>query len=235
MTESAANPGFPRLDIPAWIDGYSEGQPVGRDEIFVALAATLSPILPGFRWFKSTRQFRQDFPGGRAYLCLERPKQIVVVEFGVTLDAVAAREDRLFDLGITRGRPRPVTMMKNSLNIAPHSRTWPHPTWAAWPISGSEGLRRGGAELSDFVCQIVLPYLHEHKDPAIVRQTLLSKPRRSDRFGEASLFAIDHLLRRRDWLDADYESHAQRTVQPEYRERLRTWYDRTVACWDDPV
>jgi hypothetical protein len=235
MTESAANPGYPRLDIPAWIASYEVGHPVGRDEIFAALAATLSAVLPDYRWLKSARQFRHDFPGGRAYLCLERPKQMVVVQFGVTLDAVAAREDRLFDLGISTGRPRPVTMIKNSLNIAPHSQTWPHPTWAAWPISGSEGLRRGSAELADFVRKVVLPYLDEHKDPVAVRQTLLSKPRRSDRFGEASLFAIDHLMRRRDWLDADYETHARRTELPEYRERLRAWYDKTVACWDDAI
>src|SRR6185503_15739828 len=67
--------------------------------------------------------------------------------------------------------------------------------------------RLASPEIVAFIGDVAEPYVMRHRDPAAIRDTLLNNP------GHATfpvdqaktIFAVDRLLNRRDWLDEDYE------------------------------
>lgn len=199
------NPRF--AEIQRRFQRYAGGRRVRKQEILNDLGESLAPCLPGFRYYRTRAQFRQLFADGVSIVGLEYGHGVLSLRFGVTHDRVEEVRGRLFALAWKGSRPFPVTMSKLTTNMGPSSPHWLYPTECRWPISGSDGLALASREIAEFVEAVVLPYVISHREPAAVRQTLLNFPGRADSWMhriETTVFAVDYLLSRRDWLDQDY-------------------------------
>ncbi len=226
------------LAIDQWIDAYSEGEFVKKEEIFEALSVVVAPELPGYRYYRSYSHFRGKNPAGTSYVGFERGHAIVSLRFGVTLADVEHIKRKLFDTPIYGSGHVARTISKYSVNIGPNSKHWQHPVPAQWPIIGSDGLIRACSEVASFVRQIVVPYLQRHQDPANIRDTLLSAPGRADQFAPAeTVFATDYLFRRRDWLDADFLllQHRFNAHPADVREKVQKCYSVAANRWDEAL
>jgi hypothetical protein len=130
---------------------------------------------------------------------------------------------------------RPKTLTVVSLNIGPRAHYWPHAIDAHWLILGEEGIRLASIEAVAFTREVVVPFIDRNQTPARIRDTLLSTAGRIASLRPAqTVFAIDHLERRRDWLEADLTLLTERFqyFSPENREKLQTEYRTTAECWD---
>jgi hypothetical protein len=226
----------PRLaEIHAWFEAYAGGIRLKPRQIFDGLAAALAPCLAGYRYFKSVAEFRRRFDRGTSYVKFTRGHGVVELRFGVGHDEVERVKQALFGTAGVHGPfNRSISMF--TANIGPQSPHWPYTTRPAWPIAGSEGLERAKPEVVAFVEDAVLPYLSVHEDPVQIRETLRNTPRRADPFFPSrTLFAIDHLLRRRDWLDADNALLTERAknFHAEGKADLAREFAEAAAKWDD--
>lgn len=225
------------LAIEHWIAEYSEGEFVKKDEIFETLSAVVAPELPSYRYYKSYGHFRGKSQAGTSCVGFERGHAIVSLRFGVTLTAVEQIKRKLLNTPIYGPEYIAATISKYSVNMGPNSKHWHHPVPAQWPIVGSDGLARACPEVVSFVRELVVPYLQRHQNPANIRDTLLSAPGRADQFAPVeTIFAVDYLLRRRDWLDADFLllQHRLNSCTADVRERLQRCYFVAASRWDDP-
>lgn len=186
---------------------YSGGKPLRKKEVVDGVSAALASVLVGFRYYRSKLQFRKLFIDGSSYVGLEYGHATLALRFGVYHRGVEEARARLFDSLLSSGVALSPTISKFSYNMGPNSPHWKHSVEATWPITGSEGLERASHEIVDFVNDVVLPYVTLHQDPAMIRDTLLTAPGHTDQRGAqegTTVFAIDHLLGRRDWLEEDY-------------------------------
>jgi hypothetical protein len=198
----------PRLAaIMKRFEEYGGGQRVGKKEVLAGLSASLAHTLPDFRYFRSRASFRKLFQDGFSYITFERGHGELSLRFGVRHDRVEEVRACLFDRAAVLA-----TISKWSCNMGPESAGWKYPTDTTWPIGGSEGLIRASPEVTEFVAQVALPYVIEHQDPGAIRDTLLRTPGRADPLPPvgSTIFAIDCLLGRRDWLDEDYNLLCER-------------------------
>jgi hypothetical protein len=218
---------------------YGRGAPVGHVEIMGALSVAVGRILPDYRYYKSFAHFRRSFDHGVLYIGFERGHGSVTVRFGVRHDGIEKIKRRLYE-GVPSLDHYSRTIHKWSINMGVHSPRWPHPTETSWPISGSDGLRVAGEEICAFVQEIAEPYVLEHQHPVAIRSTLLEEGGHADLVSTeigATVFAIDHLLRRNDWLESDYQELQRQfsDYAPMCMEELKTDYDLCVAGWDLPA
>jgi len=185
---------------------YSVGKPLRKQEVVDGVSAALASVLVGFRYYRSKSQFRKLFVDGSSYVGLEYGHATLALRFGVYHRGVEEARARLFDSLLSSGVVLSSTISKFSYNMGPESPHWKHPVKATWPITGSEGLERASHEIADFVNEVVLPYVTLHQDPSMIRNTLLTAPGHTDQgvLDGTTVFAIDHLLGRRDWLEGDY-------------------------------
>jgi hypothetical protein len=124
-----------------------------------------------------------------------------------------------------------------SANMGPRSRHWACPVEASWPILGTVGLSKAGPEIAAFIDRYVLPYLSEHESPLNVRHTLIASPGKAlDLCPSQTVFSIDHLARKRDWLEDDYIAFKERAKHAvaRYRDRIPTDYEHVLSRWDEP-
>ena len=123
--------------------------------------------------------------------------------------------------------------------MGPGSPLWPYQTEATWPISGTEGLVLACGEIKTFVLETVAPYVMTHREPPAIRSTFIHDPGRADTWFpiEATVFAVDFLCRKREWVTHDYDVMRQRFVKfPEERKReLEARYATTAARWNDAI
>jgi hypothetical protein len=122
--------------------------------------------------------------------------------------------------------------------MGPNSPHWHYSTRPAWPISGSGGLERASSEIVAFVKDTALPYVTAHQDPERIRETLVNTPGRADPFFPArTIFAVDHLLRNRKWLEDDYALLTERSKHfaAQRKEDLAREFANTVAKLDDAL
>jgi len=227
-----------QLEIRRWFDEYGGGAAVDPRQIFEELASSLTPVLSGFRYFKSHHQFRAVFPDGISSVGIGRGHGVVALRFGVMHAPIESLRQRLFE-GVGKPSPRYArTISKYSVNMGPKSPHWPYPTRPQWPVSGADGLRRACAEVAAFVSNVALPYVLDHRDPLRIRNTLLHHPGKADRVDDTAIaqtiFAIDHLSRRRDWLELDYATLRDRykTYVSPYPEHLDRDMAASVRSWD---
>jgi hypothetical protein len=193
---------------------YGGGTPVRKQEILSTLSAALAPRLPHFKFVKSAGEFRAAFPDGVSFIQLNARRGHLGLGFGVRHERVEEIRSRLFGQNIPRA-----TICVLSVNMGPNSFHWPYPTETTWPVTGSTGLEKAIPEVCDFIQRTAEPYVVEHRDPLTIRETLLHAPGRASSIGiETSVFAIDYLMRRRDWVDADFET--LRTVRAATQKRL---------------
>jgi hypothetical protein len=205
--ESAATELDPILaKVMQRFDEYSGGQQLRKKEICDDLGQRLRPAVPGFEYYRSRRHFRRPFRNGIQLITLEYSHGSLSIRFGVQHGGIEQAKARLFPSGWV-GNPFSPTISKWSFNMGPeHYRSWRHSSETTWPISGSEGLERAIPEIMRFLSCVALPYVLAHQEPDKIRDTLLSSPGRYDQgviFN--AVFSIDWLLRRRDWLDEDYQ------------------------------
>jgi hypothetical protein len=78
-----------------------------------------------------------------------------------------------------------------------------------------------------------------HREPLAIRSTLLHEPGRADTWFplDATVFAIDFLSRKREWVTQDYEILRERFakfVQPK-RDELEARHATIAKRWDDAI
>jgi hypothetical protein len=86
-----------------------------------------------------------------------------------------------------------------------------------------------------FTREVVIPFIGRNQTPARIRDALLSIPGKIASLRPAqTVFAIDYLELRRDWLDADLALFKERfqDFSVENREKLQTEYQTAVDRWD---
>jgi len=226
------------LAVAARIERYAGGVPVGRSDILNALSAALAAALPSFRYFKSYAHFRHPFIEGISYIDLDYSKGTVALRFGVRHNRVEALKSRLFESARPAANHYTRTISKYSYNMGPGSPHWRYPTEPTWPVSGSEGLTIATSEIVEFVEQVAVPYVSTHQDPLNIRGTLVTEPGRSDGWAvDATIFAVDFLLRRKDWLEEDLRILQKRYAQYDRpnKESLEIRYRATVEKWDEAI
>jgi len=216
------------------------GVPVKKREIFAAVSAAIAPDLLGYTYYKSQAQFQKPFPGGTSYLSLHRGRGIVYFGFGVTHNDIERVEGLLFGprSALPKPRPYPQTLVVISGNISPRSHYWPNAIEGSWPIHGEEAIRWASIEAVAIVREVVVPFIEGNQSPPRIRDTLLSTRGKIASMRPArTVFAIDHLERRRDWLEADLAFFEERfqDYSQENREKLRSEYRTTVESWDKRI
>lgn len=228
-----SDPKFKAID--KWLEDYSGGRPVRKTEILGRLSEAVGKGLTHFRYFKSFAHFRSPFAEGISYIGFDYAHGTVSLRFGVRHDRIERVKRRLF-----RSDSQPLshysrTISMYSVNMGPSSPHWKHPTPATWPISGSEGLQRAAGEVAVFVKEVAEPYVVLHQDPSAIRDTLLNAPGRADQTAiECQTFAVDYLLRRRDWLEEDYEQLQKRysNYVSGHAKNLVKAYKAAVEQWN---
>lgn len=216
---------------------FRRGARVKKLEIFSGMTTAIAPELPGYKYFKSRAQYERPFPGGTSYVALHRGRYIVYMGFGVIHDEIERTERSLFGprstVAMSDRRPKTLTVV--SMNIGPRTHYWPHAIDAHWPILGEEGIRLASIEAAAFTREVVIPFINRNQTSARIRDTLLSTQGRVVSLRPAqTVFAIDHLERRRDWLEVDLTLLMKRLQEfsPQEREKLQTEYRITTECWD---
>jgi hypothetical protein len=223
--------------IAARIGALSGGAPVKKKEVVEGLTFALAQELPGYKHVKSRAQFVKTFPGGSSYVSLHRGRGEVYLSFGVTHDAVEGAERRLFGprSPLAQRVPYPKTLVVSSLNISPRNHYWPNVIDGSWLILGEDGIRLAAAEAVTLVRDVVLPFFAHNQIPARIRETLLSTRGNLASVRPAqTVFAIDYLERRRDWLEADLAVFEERfrDFSQENREKLQGEYGAAAGRWD---
>jgi hypothetical protein len=233
---SGSDPLF--LEVESRFAEYAGGDPLKRAEIYASLGSVLVGQLPGFRYLKTHRQLRRAFEGGTAFICLEIGHGVLHLRFGVLIDAVEKTRAVLFGGPPRARRPYPETISVFSANMGPRSPHWACPVEASWPMLGTFGLSKAGPEIAALIDRYVLPYLSEHESPLNVRQTLILSPGKAlDFCPSQTVFSIDHLARKRDWLEEDYIALKERAKNyiASHRDRIPLDYERVLSRWDDPL
>ena len=211
------------------------GAPVKKREIIAGIAAAISPELPEYTYFKSRAQFQRAFPGGTTYVSLHRGRGNVYFGFGVTHATIEKTEELLFGPRSALPRPYPETLVVISINLGPRSHHWPHVIEGSWLILGEDGIPLASSEAVSIVRELIAPFIEGNQTPTRIRDTLRStRGRIASRRPECTVFAIDHLERRRDWLEGDlafFEERFQDYSQDD-RDKLRSDYRRTAEGWE---
>jgi hypothetical protein len=225
------------VEVEKHIDRYASGARVGKKEIVDSLSRALAPVLQDFQYYRTAKEFRGPFNDGTSYITLEYAKGDVAIRFGVHHERIESLKHRLFGLAMSASSAFPTTISKYSYNMGPRSPHWSYPTETTWPISGSHGLKLASKEVKSFVVETVLPYVLMHREMLAIRNTLLHEPGRADTWSsvDATVFAIDFLCRKREWVTQDYELLRERYANfvQERRDELDARYTTVTARWDD--
>ena len=213
------------------------GAPVKKKEIFAAVSAAIAPELLGYKYFKSQAQFQKAFPGGTAYVSLHRGRRILYFGFGVTQETIEKTEELVFGPRSALPKPRPYsqTLVVISINLSPRSHNWPHAIEGSWLIHGEEGIPLASIAAASIVRDVIVSFIEGNQTPTRIRDTLLStRGRIASMRPERTVFAIDHLEHRRDWLEADLAFFEERfqDYAEKNREELRSEYRKTVEGWE---
>jgi hypothetical protein len=224
-------------DIAARIGVFSGGAPVKKKEVVEGLTFALAQELPGYKHVKSRSQFVKTFPGGNSCVSLHRGRGAAYLSFGVTHDGVEGAERRLFGprSPLAQRIHYPKTLVVSSLNISPRNHYWPNVIDGSWLILGVDGIRLASAEAVTLVRDVVLPFIAHNQMPARIRDTLLSTRGNLASVRPArTVFAIDYLERRRDWLEADLALFEERfqDFSQENREKMQSEYRAAAERWD---
>jgi hypothetical protein len=227
------------VEVHQRFERYGAGERVLKKAIVDGVSRTLAPALKDFRYHSSAGQFRGPFSDGTSYITLEYAKGVLALRFGVRHDRIEFLKHRLFDVDTSKPTNFPSTISKYSYNMGPRSPHWSYPTETTWPISGSEGLALACKEIKAFVVDTVVPYVLMHREPLAIRSTLLHEPGRADTWFplDATVFAIDFLSRKREWVTQDYEILRERFakfVQPK-RDELEARHATIAKRWDDAI
>lgn len=211
-----------------------------KREIFASLAAAIVPELSQYTYFKSRAQFQKSLSGGTAYVSLHRGRGIVYFGFGVTLNNIERIESLLFGprSALPKPRPYPHTLVVTSINLSPRNHYWPHAMDGSWLVHGEDGIPLASIEAVAIVREVIVPFIEGNQTPPRIRDTLLStRGRIASMRPERTVFAIDSLERRRDWLEADLAFFEERfqDYSQENRDTLRSEYKTTVESWDKRI
>ncbi len=163
--------------VAARFERYAGGDPVRKKDVMQAVPALVGERLPDFQYFKSRRQFQRLFLGGAGYINLDFAKGTMALRFGTRIDTVEQVKQRLFGAQDLENWPTTISVL--SWNMGPMSKSWPHPSETTWPITGSDGLQLAAQEIADFVDEVVRPYLDQHQQADLVRETILDSPGRT--------------------------------------------------------
>jgi len=206
VPQSLCQPNPRLLAVMRWFEEFSGGERLRKPEILSRMSALLQPCLPDFKYYRTHAQFRSDFSGGAAFVRLSCSRGGTLnLDFGVRLDRVEDVRVLLFppDRRPYQHLIRTISMLSG--NMGPRSPHWHYPTETSWPLSWSEGVKKASTEIAHYIVDVVRPYLAQHRTPEAIRDTLLKNPRRAASvIAEPTIFAIDYLLDRRDWLEDDY-------------------------------
>jgi hypothetical protein len=191
---------------------YGAGRPVKTAEVLDHVSKVVGANLKGFSWIKSRKRFCSPFADGISYIGIDYTRCLFSMSFGVRHERIERALENLFPEKKSKLHPNRMTIWKWSINMGPFSPRWKYPTETTWPITGSDGLALATPEIVAFLKDVAEPYALRHRDPSAIRNTLLFLPGRvDDAFSDVcTIFAVDHLAQRRDWLDEDFERLRER-------------------------
>lgn len=217
-----------REDISARLAEYWLGRPLKKREVFDGVAELITPLLHGFRYYRSYGQFRRPFANGMAFVQLDAVRGLFNGFFyGLHHRPVEEAFARLLDPDRKLHKWSPITIFDESKYHG-----------VDWPISGSHGLELAAEGIKTFVHDIVLPNLRTNEEPEAIRRTILyadgCTPWTWGR--HATVFAVDALLGQRSWLDDDFDHYRRyyKAGSPA-AEDLNRDYETAEKNWDGAV
>lgn len=203
---------------------YSLGRSLKKREVFDGVAEMITPLLPGFRYYRSYGRYLRSFANGTAFVDLcSFHSQFYGFQYGIHHRLVERTFARVFDPDRELGKCSPMTIFDHS-----------HFHDVDWPISGSHGLELAAEGMRAFVGDVVFPYLRTHKEPEAIRKTILyedgNTPWNSP--PHATVFAVDALLGQRGWLDDDFGHYNRYYKAGRLRDSLGGHYETAKKNWD---
>jgi hypothetical protein len=215
-------------DISARLAEYSLGRSLKKREVFDGVAEMITPLLHGFRYYRSYGQFRRPFANGMAFVQLCSHRWLFKgFTYGIHHRPVEEAFARLLDPERKLHKWSPITIFDESKY---HN--------VDWPISGSHGLELAAEGMKTFVHDIVLPHLRSNEEPEAIRKTILyadgCTPWTWGR--HATVFAVDALLGQRSWLEDDFDHYRRyyKAGSPA-AEDLNRDYEIARKNWDAVV
>lgn len=172
----------------------------------------------GFRYFKSYDYFRRKNDNGFSYITIscvthDRRAYHLALHIGVQITEVESGILRLM------GETRDVTHYDRSIwnytvNIGPTSPHWQFPARGTWTLTALAEFQGIAAEVSEFVRDLALPFVDEHRDPLAIRRTLIETPGHATNIWPyRPLLAIDCLYGSPDQTETDIVLLDQRNAR----------------------
>ena len=208
--------------------------PLTTQSLSAAAADSLSWLGDhGFRYFKSYDHFRRKNDNGFSYITInsvthDRRAYHLAFYIGVQITEVETWVLRLI------GETRDVTHYDRSIwnytvNIgptSPHCRRFPvRGTWTITTLAEFQGF---AAEVSEFVRNLALPFVDEHRDPLAIRRTLVETPGHATNIWPyRPLLAIDCLYGSPEQTETDIVLLDQRYAR--YAPRPRQEFDEFIS------
>jgi hypothetical protein len=172
----------------------------------------------GFRYFKSYDHFRRKNDNGYSYITInsvthDRRNYYLAFCIGVQITEIESWVLRL--LGETRNLTHyDRSILNYTVNIGPTSPHWQFPIRGQWTITTLAEFQGFAAEVSQFVRDLALPFVDEHRDPLAIRRTLIDAPGHATNIWPyRPLLAIDCLYGSPEQTETDIALLNQRYVR----------------------
>jgi hypothetical protein len=210
-------------DIRARLAEYSLGRSLKKREVFDGVAEMITPLLPGFRYYRSYGQYRRPFANGIALVDLGFVRGVFDgFAYKIHHRLIERAFARIFDPDGKLGKYGPTTILGDSRYHG-----------VDWPISGSHGLELAADGIRAFVGDVVLPYLRTHEEPEAIRRTILYEHGKTPWSWppHVTVFTIDALLGQRGWLDEDFAHYDRYYEAGPSRDSLGGHYETAKKNW----
>jgi hypothetical protein len=190
----------------------------------------------GFRYFRSFHHFRRSDPAGYSYIRISsvthnRTVYHLAFHVGVRIDALEATVREILQ------QPTELThhdrsVLNYTVNIGPESPNWNYPIRGLWTFQSDRDIDEQLPEITNFVRDLVLPFLDRNTTSAAIRETLLDFPRHTINLKPfQQILGADVLTSDVAQLDADYFTLCQRYPQwhPQLKAEFNDFYMRAKA------
>lgn len=185
----------------------------------------------GFRYLRSTQQFRRDDSGGCSYITLNtvthnRVDYHVAFYLGVRNDALESiiRRIRGDSSGVTHDDR---SIHHYSVNTGPTNHGWRQPLIGTWTLRDLSEFSSIAAPMQAYVRGVALPFLDQNQSPESIRSYLMDFPGHSQsRFPWRQILGADVLAGDQSRLDEDFEALSSRYARfiPELRSDFESFY-----------
>ena len=185
----------------------------------------------GFRYLRSSQQFRRDDAGGCSYITLNtvphnRVDYHVAFYLGVRSDALeyTIRRIRGDSSGLTHDDR---SIHHYSVNTGPTNHGWRQPLIGTWTLRDLSEFSSIAAPMQSYVREVALPFLDQNQSPESIRRYLMDFPSHTqNQFPWRQIFGADVLAGGQSRVDADFEALSIRYARlvPHLRADFESFY-----------